>query len=363
MDKKIKNFRFKMVWLVGISMLFAGLITFLFFLVLRFYYHNYVVAGDPLASIRSVIRTIGDFNFFLLLFIPLSIMFFFLLTKRYSLYFKEISHGIHELANGNFTHHVQINTNDEFHQIATDINAATKKLQQAVERGDFAESSKDQLIVNLAHDLRTPLTSVLGYLDLVLKDEHVTDMQKRHYLSIALKKSQRLEGLINELFDITKMNYGMLQLNKTKINLGGLIQQLNEEFYPMFEKNNVQTRLDMQPDLMMTADGKKLARVFENLFTNAIRYGTDGEFIDVVAFEEERNIVVQVTNYGDRIPEDVLPHIFEMFFKQDPSRVHKAGSTGLGLFIAKNIVEQHGGSISVDSTVIRTVFEVRFPRE
>ncbi len=352
-----------MVWLVGISMLFAGLITFLFFLGLRFYYRNYVVAGDPLADVRNVIREVGDFNFFLLLFIPLSIMFFFLLTKRYSLYFKEISYGIHELANGNFSHHVQINTKDEFHKIATDINAATKKLQQAVERGDFAESSKDQLIVNLAHDLRTPLTSVLGYLDLVLKNEHLTDVQKRHYLSIALKKSQRLEGLINELFDITKMNYGMLQLNKTKINLGGLIQQLNEEFYPMFEKHHVQTRLDIQPDLIMTADGEKLARVFENLFTNAVRYGTDGKYIDVVAFKEERNIVVQVTNYGDRIPEDVLPHIFEMFFKQDPSRVHKAGSTGLGLFIAKNIVEQHGGSISVDSTVIRTVFEVRLPRE
>lgn len=363
MDKKMKNFRFKMVLLVGISMLFAGLTTLLLFLGARFYYHNYVFVGDPLASIRSVIRTIGDFNFFLLLFIPLSIMFFFLLTKRYSLYFKEISHGIHELANGNFTHHVQINTNDEFHKIATDINAATKKLQEAVERGDFAESSKDQLIVNLAHDLRTPLTSVLGYLDLVLTDEHVTDAQKRHYLSIAFKKSQRLEGLINELFDITKMNYGMLQLNKTKINLSGLIQQLNEEFYPMFEKNHVQTRLDMQPNLMMTADGEKLARVFENLFTNAIRYGTDGEFIDVVAFENKGNIIVQVTNYGDRIPEDVLPHLFEMFFKQDQARSYKADSTGLGLFIAKNIVEQHGGSIDVDSTVIRTVFKVCLPKQ
>ncbi|API92816.1 vancomycin resistance histidine kinase VanS [Virgibacillus pantothenticus] len=362
MGNRIKNFRTKMVMLFGLSMLFAGVVTFSIFLGLRFYYHNYVQVGEPLANIRSMIATVGDFNFFILLFIPLSIMFFYLLTKRYSLYFKEISQGIHQLANGNFTHHVQIDTKDEFHDIAEDINAAADKLQQAIERGEFAESSKDQLIVNLAHDLRTPLTSVLGYLDVVLKDEHLTDEQKRHYLSISYKKSQRLEALINELFDITKMNYGMLQLDKTEINLGELLQQLNEEFYPMLEKNHIRTRLDIQSSLMITADGEKLARVFENLLTNAIRYGADGKFIDIKAFQDTNDIVVQVINYGDSIPDDVLPNIFEMFFKQDQSRTYKAGSTGLGLFIAKNIVEQHGGSIEADSTVIRTIFEVRLPK-
>jgi two-component system, OmpR family, sensor histidine kinase VanS len=362
MDKMIKSFRFKMVMLFGLSILYAGMITYICFLGLRFYYINYVKFEDPLAWIRGRIASIGDFNFFMLLFIPLSILFFFLLTKRYSVYFKEISNGIHQLANGNFKHYVQIDTKDEFHSIAEDINIAMQKLQTAIQRGDFAESSKDQLVVNLAHDLRTPLTSVLGYLDLVLKNDDLTEEEKHHYLTISYKKSECLELLINELFDITKMNYGMLQLNKTEINLGDLLQQLNEEFYPVLKKNHLQTRLDVQSELIVYADGEQLARVFENLFTNAIRYGYDGQFIDIKAYVDSKTIVVQIVNYGDCIPEEVIPHIFDMFYKTDSSRKYQAGSTGLGLFIAKNIVEQHGGTITVDSTVIRTIFEVRLPK-
>ncbi|HDR8185838.1 TPA: HAMP domain-containing histidine kinase [Bacillus thuringiensis] len=363
MAKKMRSFRSKMVMLFALSMIFAGGVTYIIYEGLRIYYKLVVRFEDPLAQFRSMVRQIGDVNFFLIIFIPLSIMFFFFLTRPYLKYFDEISNGIHHLANGDFTNEVRVSSNDEFGYIAREINVASEKLKEAVERGDFAESSKDQLIVNLAHDLRTPLTSVLGYLDLILKDENLTKEQIKHFSTIAFTKSERLESLIDELFEITRMNYGMLQLDKRPIDISELLIQLEEELYPLLEKKGLESRLNMDSYLPISGDGKLLARVFENLLTNAIRYGYDGKFVDVNGYIESEEVVVQVINYGDSIPEEDLPYLFDMFYTGDKARSEQQGSTGLGLFIAKNIVEQHDGKISAESNVIRTIFEVRLPKE
>jgi len=363
MAKKMRSFRSKMVMLFALSMILDGGVTYIIYEGLRIYYKLVVRFEDPLAQFRSMVRQIGDVNFFLIIFIPLSIMFFFFLTRPYVKYFDEISNGIHHLANGDFTNEVHVSSNDEFGYIAREINVASEKLKEAVERGDFAESSKDQLIVNLAHDLRTPLTSVLGYLDLILKDENLTKEQIKHFSTIAFTKSERLESLIDELFEITRMNYGMLQLDKRPIDISELLIQLEEELYPLLEKKGLEARLNMDSYLPISGDGKLLARVFENLLTNAIRYGYDGKFVDVNAYIESEEVVVQIINYGDSIPEEDLPYLFDMFYTGDKARSEQQGSTGLGLFIAKNIVEQHDGKISAESNVIRTIFEVRLPKE
>ncbi|MFD2657127.1 sensor histidine kinase [Gracilibacillus thailandensis] len=363
MVNRVRKFRSKMVLLFGLSLFFSGLITYFIFKVLQLYYHTMVDYGDPLFEVRLFIGRVGDINFFLLFFIPLSVLFFYFFTKPYSGYFNEISNGIHYLARGDFTNTVQIQTNDEFKDIAQDINLASKKLQQAIERGDFSESSKDQLVINLAHDLRTPLTSVLGYIDLVLKDNNLTQEQIHHFLMIAFTKSKRLEGLIDELFEITRLNYGKLPINKKEIDLSDLLHQLKEELYPIFENNNLVCRTKLSSPLPILADGDLLARVFENLLTNAIRYGYDGQYIDINGFIDSGEVVIQIINYGDSIPPDELPYIFAMFYTGDKARTHQENSTGLGLFIAKNIVEQHNGMVHVDSDLIRTIFEVRLPQE
>lgn len=216
--------------------------------------------------------------------------------------------------------------------------------------------------MNLAHDLRTPLTSVLGYLDLVLKEGQLSADQIKHYTTIAYTKSQRLEKLIDELFEITRMNYGMLTINKELLDLSELLSQLNEELYPVFESNGLTARLNTPPRIEIEGDGELLARVFENLLTNAARYGKDGQYVDVSCSPQAEDTVIQVINYGGSIPAEQLPHLFDMFYTGDRARSHQEGGTGLGLFIAKNIVEQHGGSISVQSDIIRTLFEVRLPR-
>ncbi|MGM0866697.1 MAG: sensor histidine kinase [Bacillota bacterium] len=363
MGNILRGFRSKMIMLLGLSMLLSSAITYLLFKGLQLYYYSNVNYGDTLAYFRNIIGNFGDLNVFLLVFTLLSIFFFFLLTKPYSAYFNEISKGIHYLAQGDFKHRVQILSNDEFSDIAQSINLASEKLEQAIERGDFSESSKEQLVVNLAHDLRTPLTSVLGYLDLILKDENLTKEQVRHFLTIAFTKSQRLERLIDELFEITRMNYGILPIKKNHINLSDLLNQLKEELYPVFEKNDLIARVNVTPHLPVLGDGELLARVFENLLTNSNRYGNDGQFVDINGFIDSGQVVVQVVNYGDPIPQNELPHLFDMFYTGDKARTHQGGGTGIGLFIAKNIVEQHNGTITAESSILRTSFEVRLPED
>ncbi|WP_430510523.1 HAMP domain-containing sensor histidine kinase [Gottfriedia solisilvae] len=363
MVKMMHSFRSKMVLLFGLSMFLSGIITYLFYKGLQFYYHVMVRYEDPLAQFRILVGRFGDFNIFFILFTLLSFLFFFLLTKPYSTYFKEISNGIHNLARGDFKHKVQIHSNDEFRDIAQDINLASEKLEEAILRGDYSESSKDQLVVNLAHDLRTPLTSVLGYLDLILKDKSLTEDQVRHFLMIAFTKSQRLEKLVDELFEITRMNYGMISVEKKRINLTDLLNQLKEELYPVLEKNHLIARMNSKTNLPIYGDGDLIVRVFENLMTNAIRYGNEGQYVDLNGFIDGDEVVVQVVNYGNTIPPDELPHLFDMFYTGDKARTQQEDGTGLGLFIAKNIVEQHNGSITAKSNVIQTTFEVRLPLE
>lgn len=361
MVKAMRSFRSQMILLLGLSMLSSGILTYLLYKGLQLYYHEHVRAEDPLVRFRIIMNNYGDFKFFLIVFIPLAIMFFFLLTKPYAAYFHMISLGIHRLANGDFNGRVQISSNDEFQDIAEDINMAGEKLQKAVERGDFAENSKDRLVLNLAHDLRTPLTSVIGYLDFILQDDHLPADQIKHYTKIAYTKSRRLEKLIDELFEITRMNYGMLPIEKKPLHLGELLVQLSEELYPALEKNHLTARWTVAPDLNVMGDGELLARVFENLLNNAIRYGNDGQFVDINGYLDSGDAVIQVVNYGNCIPEEELPHLFDMFYTGDRARVHQEGGTGLGLFIAKNIVERHNGTISAESNKIRTLFEVRLP--
>ncbi|MCY9658763.1 HAMP domain-containing sensor histidine kinase [Paenibacillus chondroitinus] len=361
MASMFRSFRFRMILWFGLSMSISAVITYILFKVLQSYYYT-TRYENPLTKVRYFIRDIGDINFFLLIFLPLSFYFFYHFTKRYAAYFHVISNGINQLSKGDFNSRIRLSSNDEFGDVARNINRASEKLQQAMERGDFAETSKEQLVLNLAHDLRTPLTSVIGYLDFILQSDGLTGDQTNHYTRIAHTKAQRLERLIDELFEIARMNYGTLPLETRTIDLNELLIQLTEELFPVITKKNLLTRLKMTPHMLVWGDGDLLARVFENLLTNAIRYGADGLFIDIIGHSDGREAVIQVVNYGDCIPQEELPHLFDMFFTGDMARTHEEGGSGLGLFIVKNIVEQHHGTITVQSNLIRTLFEVRIPQ-
>lgn len=208
-----------------------------------------------------------------------------------------------------------------------------------------AEQQKNDLVVYLAHDLKTPLTSVVGYLTLLEEAPDLPPEQKAKYIGIALDKAYRLEQLINEFFDITRMNYQKVTAYKAPVNLTILLVQIINEFFPMMEEKNITAVQEIEPELVISADADKLARVFDNLFRNAVNYSHTGTELVCSARKGNGCILVNIKNTGDHIPKEKLEHIFDKFYRLDSSRQSSTGGAGLGLAIAKQIVELHDGTI------------------
>ena len=225
----------------------------------------------------------------------------------------------------------------------------------------LAEQQKNDLIVYLAHDLKTPLTSVIGYLSLLEETEDLPIEQRAKYIGIALDKAYRLEQLINEFFDITRLNLQTIEAQKTKVNLTILLVQVINEFFPMFEEKNLNVVQKIDPEIIIFADADKLARVFDNLFRNAVNYSHNDSDIVCSAQKTESQIVIRVINKGDDIPKEKLERIFDKFYRVDNSRRTSTGGSGLGLAIAKQIIELHNGTITASCNEGIIEFEVILP--
>ena len=223
------------------------------------------------------------------------------------------------------------------------------------------EKKKDELIVYLAHDIKTPLTVVIGYLSLLNEIDDMPTIQRKKYLELVLNKSYRLEELINELFDIARFNSEKIILEKEELNLNLMIEQIIDDFYPILNDLNKKINFKATKNLNIYADPDKLSRVFNNLIKNAINYSKDNTDIDINAKKSNNEIIVSVTNKGKMIPKDKLDKIFENFYRIDESRTSKTGGSGLGLAISKEIVSLHGGKIKVTSDKDKTTFIVILP--
>ena len=210
-----------------------------------------------------------------------------------------------------------------------------------------AEQKKNDLIMYMAHDLKTPLTSVIGYLSLLNDEKNISKDLQEKYLKIALNKSMRLEELTNQFFEITRYNLQDMPINKNKIDLSLLLDQLIDESYPMMQKRNLKFNVTKPNNLSFVGDGDKLARAFGNLIKNAINYSYENTEIEIEMKEQEEKIRIIFRNKGDKIPEYKLEKLFEKFYRGDESRTSETGGTGLGLAIAKDIIELHNGSINV----------------
>ena len=280
------------------------------------------------------------------------------LQERHLRYLARISAAMQDISEGDLNTVVEVKGDNEFSAMAVNLNKMVEDIRRLMEKERESERTKNELITNVAHDLRTPLTSIIGYLELLSgKVELPREMEKK-YIDIAYAKSRRLEKLIEDLFGFTKLNYGKLSMNVGKVDIVKLLGQLLEEFYPNFAEKNLSYELHSNvPARVIDADGNLLARLFDNLINNAIKYGADGKRVLVQIHAEEET--VSVTNYGYVIPEDELPLIFNKFYRVEQSRSTHTGGTGLGLAIAKSVVEMHGGSIQVKSDLNGTVFTVK----
>lgn len=223
------------------------------------------------------------------------------------------------------------------------------------------EQKKDELIVYLAHDIKTPLTSMIGYLSILNEMDDMPKKQQEKYIKIALDKSYRLEELINELFDVARFNSEKIILEKEKLNLNLMLAQIIDDFYPTLSELNKKIELNNEQQIMLVADPDKLGRVFNNLIKNAINYSAENSNIRINARKNEYNIIVDIINEGRQIPKEKLDQIFEKFYRLDSSRISKTGGSGLGLAIAKDIVQLHGGQIKAISSENETLFRVELP--
>ncbi len=293
--------------------------------------------------------------------VTLFITYFLLLTRKFIIYIKEISEGINEISQGNLDHKIVIRNEDEFALIASKLNQMADDIKRIMENERRSEYAKNELITSVAHDLRTPLTSIIGFLDLVSSKQLNEDTRKK-YIEIAFGKSKRLEKLIEDLFTYTKFNFGEVKPFYTEVDLVKLINQLLDEFYPSFTDNGLEYEFrTSQSVAIIKADGDLLARAFANLISNAIKYGKEGGEIKLDLSSDQENVKVSITNFGEVIPAKDLELIFQRFYRVESSRSSETGGSGLGLAIAHSIIEMHGGTIRAVSDAAGTVFTVTLP--
>lgn len=284
---------------------------------------------------------------------------FLLLQEKSISYISRISDAMSNISEGDLNTSVEVIGDDEFASMAENLNKMVEDLRNLMDKEREAERSKNELITNVAHDLRTPLTSIIGYLELLSGKVQMPPEMQRKYIDIAYSKAKRLEKLIEDLFGFTKLNYGKISMHMAKVDIIKLLSQLLEESYPNFADKGLSYELQSNvPAKVITADGNLLARLFDNLINNAIKYGADGKRVIVKVTAGSSSVQVSVTNYGYVIPAEELPLIFEKFYRVEQSRSTHTGGTGLGLAIVKNIVDMHGGTITVNSDLNGTVFTV-----
>ncbi|MCT1400263.1 HAMP domain-containing protein [Paenibacillus sp. p3-SID867] len=283
------------------------------------------------------------------------------MTDQLNVYLEEIRNGLREIAKGNFDTDIPVQSGSQLGEVAESINQMSRQLHQSILEERNAEKTKNDLITGVSHDLRTPLTSILGFLEVIEEDRYQDEVELRYYVNIAYEKAQSLKKLIDDLFEYTRINNG-LPLDIREIDMAQFMRQLIEEFVPALEKAGLECKLAAEEGLVVRADGAQLVRAYENLISNAIRYGESGKRIDIAVRSDGNQVSISFTNYGDPIPERDLPFIFDRFYRVEASRSKQTGGTGLGLAITKSIVEVQGGEIRVRSDRHRTTFETRFPK-
>ncbi|WP_408629720.1 sensor histidine kinase [Alkaliphilus flagellatus] len=288
---------------------------------------------------------------------------FFLIIFQFAIswvtrYFDEIDKGMDDLMKGSDD---EIELSPEMSFMETKLNMFKHILEKRERDAKQAEQRKNDLVVYLAHDIKTPLTSVIGYLDLMSEIPDMPIEQRAKYMEITLEKANRLEKLINEFFEITRYNLQTIVLDKKDFNLSYMLFQMADEFYPMLSEKKQEVVVNAEDDIMLCGDSDKLARVFNNVFKNAIAYGDKNSKIIIDVYKQSHNAIITFKNYGKSIPPQKLDSIFEKFYRLDESRGTDTGNAGLGLAIAKEIVILHEGEIHAESNDDYTIFHIKIP--
>lgn len=313
------------------------------------YYEFQPIDENNYLIVTGVIEK-SDETSLVLLGIIVSILTFIMLTYSRVKYISELSNVLKEIAKGNLNCKAEVKGRDEFSLLAQNINYMTRELKTQKEVEEQVERSKKELIINISHDLRTPLTSIIGYTKL-LKEKFSQDETVNKYIDVIDEKSHRLQILIDDLFEYTLITGSEVVLEKTMISLNELLRQVVEGLLPFSAQHNVTIAYDApKEEIIIEVDAIKAARVFENILTNAIKYSKKPDTVKVSLYVENGEAVCRIFNRGKRLTESELSKIFNKFYRTDAARNSGTGGFGIGLSIAKEIVELHKGRIWGEST-------------
>ena len=300
-------------------------------------------------------------NFVIPLFLVIDVLVvFWRLIRRYrQMQLRHIINELHYIANGNYDYRIPFELRGDLSKVVDSINGLVDSTVAAIEDEREIEKSKDELITNVSHDIRTPLTSIIGYLGLIEDGQYQSNDEILKYTSIAYKKAKQMKSLVEDLFEYSKVRQPSVPVNNISFDMVQLLEQLAEL---EAKKKNIQIQVETkETQLIMDGDTEKLVRVFNNLITNALKYGAEADRI-VIEIEKAKNeAVVTVKNNGTPIPREALDQLFDRFYRVDGSRSQEISGTGLGLAIAQNIVNLHGGYIYAQSNENWTSFIIHLP--
>lgn len=314
--------------------------------------HGTIVYDDNHMTVESMFLMLCTFIFL-----------FYLITKKKMAYIKNISDGLIEISKGKLDYNVQIKGKDELSALSRNINFMAEKLSEKIENERQIEKTKTDLITNVSHDLRTPLTSIKGYLGLIKMNRYKSREELQSFVDIAFKKSEKLEKLINDLFEFTKLESNSIKLDKKNICINELLDQLIFEREPLSENDGIEfKKVYDSENALAYIDGDKTVRVFENLFNNAIRYGKKPVEILVKVYETDDETCIDVSNKCEGITDEQVKKIFGRFYRVESSRSEKTGGSGLGLAIAKSIVNLQGGTIKAELNKDVITFTIKFKK-
>lgn len=286
---------------------------------------------------------------------------YFLLVKSTVKRLGNIQGAISQIRNGGYRVMLPNDKADCLGALERDINAMAMQIENAFKTKEEIEQSKDDFIVNIAHDLRTPLTSIVGYLSFLTERELDAEISAK-YASIAYEKAEQLESLVESLFDIAHFATDSVPVNKEAVNLKKMLMQKQDEIFPQLHSAEMEIHLDVPEDLpRINMDGELMARAFDNLIVNAVRYASEGRILDIRAVLCENKVLLSFVTHANPVPDSELEHIFDKLYRLEKSRAAQTGGTGLGLSISRRIVELHGGTLTARQAEGGTAFDISLP--
>lgn len=345
---------------LGVKLFFITVFSFILsvftFLVFSYWAGRYILIRNMTPLKFNLIGLIG-----FLIAISIFMAIFFLFVNRKIRYIRYMEKGLKKIAHEDLGSTIQIKSTDELSELAKSINFMSKELKRKYEEERETEKLKNELITNVSHDLRTPLTTIIGFLR-IMKDKKYED-EKAHdeLVNTTYEKAEQLKKLLDNLFEYTKLNNKEIDLHQIEINLKNMLIQFIDEMGPFAEEHQLVIKAQLpKGKVIILADPNQLLRVFENLMSNAMKYSVKPGQIDVSLVQENGYALISFGNRSEPVLPEELPRLFERLYKIEKARTGDCySSSGLGLAITKSIIELHEGEIWAEGKGDYITFHIR----